>query len=171
MIALQCPLRGAFTVTRGSARALKTKHRFDYVPRSLQQDANNDGDGKSVTGTIYSETTGDHPIVSLYTKEGCTLCDKAVDVLKSVRDDQPHTLKAVDITDDDKEIFWDKYKWDIPVLHINGLYWTKHRLESEDAKKALEAARTGNFEIQKGEPDAGAMERRQEERKSQSESR
>ena len=167
MVSLLCPSRSAFSVVRGSARALKTKYRFDCIARrNLQQDANHDGEGTSVTGTVYSDTTADHPIVSLYTKHGCTLCDKAVDVLKSVREDQPHTLRAVDITDDDKEIYWDKYKWDIPVLHINGLYWTKHNLSLEEAKNALAAAKAGSFEVQQGEPDAGAMERRQEERRS-----
>ena len=98
------------------------------------------------------------------------MCDKAVDVLKSIRDEQPHTLRSIDITDEDKEVYWDKYKWDIPVLHINGLYWQKHRLSAEEARDALEAARMGSFETQKGEPDAGAMEKRQEERRSKSKS-
>ena len=128
--------------------------------------------GNSVTGPIYDVESGiraDFPIVQLYTKEGCTLCDKAKDVLKSVRDDHPHSLEALDITDDDKSDIYDKYKWDIPVLHINGMYWTKHRLEASEAAQALDAAKNGAFEVQRGEPDAGAMERRMAERNAQTE--
>jgi len=33
----------------------------------------------------------------------------------------------VDIIDADKTEWWDKYKYDIPVLHIDGQYWAKHR--------------------------------------------
>ena len=113
-----------------------------------------------MTGPIYEGGEGD-PVVQLYTKFGCTLCDKVSDVLRSVRDSHPHTLEAVDITDEDKADWYDKYKYDIPVLHIEGKYWVKHRLTSEVAVEGLEASRSGSFEEQEGQPDAGAMERRQ----------
>ena len=114
---------------------------------------------RSVTGQIYT-AEDHHPVVQLYTKEGCTLCDKVSDTLKAVRDTHPHSLQAVDITDDDKTEWWDRYKWDIPVLHINGLYWTKHRLTSDEAIQALESSSDGTFTEQKGQPNAAAMERK-----------
>lgn len=40
---------------------------------------NDDGERISVSGTIYS-ADGDAPVVTLYTKDGCTLCDKVKDV-------------------------------------------------------------------------------------------
>ena len=49
-------------------------------------------------------------------------------------------------------------RWDIPVLHINDIYWTKHRLETEDAIAGLTEATEGNFEERKGEPDSSAYE-------------
>ena len=125
MVFLVCPSSSAFCAVRGRAVALKIKrNRSNVVMRTLFQSASDDNEKKSVTGTIYSEESN-HPIVSLYTKEGCTLCDKAVDILKSIRVEQPHTLRSIDITDEDKHVYWDKYKWDIPVLHINGMYWQK----------------------------------------------
>ena len=121
---------------------------------------------RSVSGVIYeNDSNEDGVLVELYTKEGCTLCDKVCKVLESVREREPHRLEAVDITDEDKVEFWDKYKWDIPVLHVNGLYWTKHRLSEEDALDGLGRARAGTLELpMRGEPDAAAMERRQAER-------
>eukprot|EP00555_Chaetoceros_dichaeta_P012622 CAMPEP_0198251214 /NCGR_PEP_ID=MMETSP1447-20131203/2119_1 /TAXON_ID=420782 /ORGANISM="Chaetoceros dichaeta, Strain CCMP1751" /LENGTH=230 /DNA_ID=CAMNT_0043936179 /DNA_START=20 /DNA_END=712 /DNA_ORIENTATION=- len=131
--------------------------------------SSNDGDGStSVTGLIYAveSTTEENPVVvTLYTKEGCTLCDKVSDVLRSIRTDHPHSLTAVDITDPDKKDLWDKYKWDIPVLHVNDMYWTKHKLDAKEASEVLGVAREGKFvKPRSGEPDAGAMERRQAER-------
>lgn len=132
---------------------------FDYSP-------DDGGERVSVTGTIYDGPEGE-PIVRLFTKQGCTLCDKVTDILRSVRDSKPHTLEAVDITDEDKLEWYDKYKYDIPVLHMGGKYWAKHRLTSDVAIEGLEAAKAGAFEAQPGEPNAGEMERRQVERQQQ----
>lgn len=124
---------------------------------------------RSVTGAIY-DVEGDRsqfPIVTLFTKEGCTLCDKVTDVLRNIRDDYPHSLEAIDITDDDKTDIYDMYKWDIPVLKINDIYWTKHRLEEKEAIHAIVTATKGEFVEQKGEPNAAAMEKRMSERKAE----
>lgn len=153
----------------GAQRKLSLTNQFRL--KNTESDDNDGTQRTSVTGMIYEETSQDskgHPIIQLYTKEGCTLCDKAKDVLLSVRETHPHSLEAVDITDPDKEDIFDMYKWDIPVLHINGLYWTKHRLTSDEAEKALTEAREGTFEVQKGQPNAAKMERKMAERKAKS---
>jgi hypothetical protein len=49
-------------------------------------------------------------------------------------------------------------RYDIPVLHINDIYWTKHRLAIEDALAGIAEARTGNFSVRLGEPDASRLE-------------
>ncbi|KAL7548811.1 hypothetical protein ACHAWF_012070 [Thalassiosira exigua] len=117
-----------------------------------------DPSNRSVTGPIYE--SGDRSVkVELFTKQGCTLCDKVKDVLESVREDQPHSLYAVDITDADKEDWFSKYKYDIPVMHVNGVYWAKHRLSTEEAVAGLGEARGGDFAERPGEPDAGRLER------------
>ena len=118
----------------------------------------------SVTGTAYSSDTPDAPTVRLFTKEGCTLCDKVKDVLIEIRGDYPHSLEQIDITDEEHCDWYEKYKYDIPVLHIGDQYWIKHRIDEEEAKKGLAEARDGNFITRQGEPDAGEMERRQAER-------
>mmetsp|Transcript_6057 Transcript_6057/g.8913 ORF Transcript_6057/g.8913 Transcript_6057/m.8913 type:complete len:221 (-) Transcript_6057:95-757(-) len=137
---------------------------------SFQGEQGNEEGGprQSVTGPVYDveneKIRDDFPVVQLYTKEGCTLCDKVSDVLRLIRDDYPHSLEAIDITDEDKGDIFDRYKWDIPVLKINGIYWTKHRLDVTEAVKALTSAQTGEFAECKGEPDAAAMERKMAER-------
>mmetsp|Transcript_38470 Transcript_38470/g.114798 ORF Transcript_38470/g.114798 Transcript_38470/m.114798 type:complete len:160 (+) Transcript_38470:1-480(+) len=72
----------------------------------------------SVSGVVYAQA--DVPAVRLFTKEGCTLCDKVRDVLRGVTDRAPHSLEAVDITDEDHAQWLAKYKYDIPVLHLDG---------------------------------------------------
>jgi len=120
-----------------------------------QQQTNN-----SVTGPIYEMNNSNNtPKIKLFTKEGCTLCDKVKDTLFEIRNDYPHSLYAVDITDEDKQDWFEKYKYDIPVLHMEDVYWTKHRLTKEEAVAALEeVVMEGKFEVRKGEPDAGRLE-------------
>ena len=49
-------------------------------------------------------------------------------------------------------------RYDIPVLHINDIYWTKHRLSTEEAIAGISEARTGDFSARRGEPDASRLE-------------
>mmetsp|Transcript_3285 Transcript_3285/g.4741 ORF Transcript_3285/g.4741 Transcript_3285/m.4741 type:complete len:203 (-) Transcript_3285:91-699(-) len=151
-------------------RQLQIRH-VTLPPRDRRFDNTNTRLHTSVTGTIYtaskSEDEVSPTIVKLFTKEGCTLCDKVTEVLKSVQDQEPHTLQAVDITDPEHEVWWSKYKYDIPVLHLNDQYWIKHRLDVTEAIDGLRQAREGTFVEQQGDPDAGAMEAKQAERESQ----
>mmetsp|Transcript_18257 Transcript_18257/g.61572 ORF Transcript_18257/g.61572 Transcript_18257/m.61572 type:complete len:157 (+) Transcript_18257:120-590(+) len=111
----------------------------------------------SVTGPVYEDAGA--PTVAMYTKADCTLCDVAKGVLAACRAGAPHTLELVDITDESNSAWFEKYKYDIPVLHIDGEYWTKHRLTAADALAAITEARErklrgGAFEKRRGEPDA-----------------
>ena len=123
----------------------------------------------SVTGSVYESESSD-VVVTLYTKEGCTLCDKVKDVLREVQqgndDGFQHSLRQIDITDSDQQDSFDRYKYDIPVLHISSksdvdqsVYWTKHRLTEDEAKEGIAEAMAGPFEPRKGRPNAAAMER------------
>jgi len=113
----------------------------------------------SVSGVVYA-APADKPTVKLFTKDGCTLCDVAKDVLAMAAAQRPHTLEKVDITDPENSAWWDKYKYDIPVLHVDGKYWAKHRITPDAALEALTAAGEERFVEQKGEPDAARLERK-----------
>ncbi len=113
-----------------------------------------------ISGPIYDGPTG-CPVVTLFTKEECTLCDKVKDVLEQVRAERPHALYSVDIADPRNEPWWDKYKYDIPVLHVGGRFWIKHRLSIDDAMAGLAEASAGSFTARQGDPDAKKMERNQ----------
>ena len=64
--------------------------------------------GASVTGTVYEAVQAEAPVVTLFTKEGCTLCDKVKDVLVDLRESHDHVLRQVDITDEAHSEWFDK---------------------------------------------------------------
>lgn len=118
----------------------------------------NDKTTNSVSGTIYHDDTSTIS-VTLFTKSGCTLCDKVTAVLQELRPTHPHTLLAVDITDANQKECFEKYKYDIPVLHLNKQYWTKHRLTQEQAVEGFQAMENGTFTSPVGEPNAAKYEK------------
>lgn len=80
-----------------------------------------------------------------------------------VRNEYPHSLEQIDITDPGHEEWFDKYKYDIPVLHMESNFWIKHRINMEEAQQGIMEANEGTFTERQGNPDAAAMERRQAE--------
>lgn len=69
------------------------------------------------------------PILTLYTKNPCPLCDELVSELTPFMD-RLH-LEKVDITKPENQKYYRQYKYDIPVLHINGEFLCMHRLDAE----------------------------------------
>lgn len=77
----------SFSITRIHQQQLSAKFRCVHLPTttsSLFDSASADEDSsdnihQSVTGPMY-EMDGDIPTVKLFTKHGCTLCDKVKDV-------------------------------------------------------------------------------------------
>lgn len=69
------------------------------------------------------------PILTLYTKNPCPLCDELVAELTPFMD-RLH-LEKVDITRPENQKFFKQYRYDIPVLHINGEFLCMHRLDAD----------------------------------------
>ena len=74
------------------------------------------------------------PVV-LYTKEGCGLCDKMKQEMRSAGVEELYTLEEVDI-EKDAEMF-DKYRYEIPVLFIGGAEAFRYRLTAERFRECL----------------------------------
>ena len=123
------------------------------IPSYLRRSALSEARRFYVSGPIYDAESPRSPKVTLFTKAGCTLCDEATAVLRGVLPRQPHSLTAVDISE---HLEWSERYWmDIPVLHVNGEYWTKHCVSHDDAVATLgEAARDSFILPRHGEPDA-----------------
>mmetsp|Transcript_20289 Transcript_20289/g.51863 ORF Transcript_20289/g.51863 Transcript_20289/m.51863 type:complete len:94 (-) Transcript_20289:35-316(-) len=67
---------------------------------------------------------------------------------------QPYELERVDIEAKGCEDWHGRYWMDIPVFHLEGCFWAKHRLDAADIEAALSEAATGSFRGRPGEPDA-----------------
>ena len=58
------------------------------------------------------------PIIHLYTKKNCPLCEEAKDLLKLLQREMTFTLLEVDIYSNDKLL--EQYGLMIPVIELNG---------------------------------------------------
>jgi glutaredoxin len=58
------------------------------------------------------------PLVTLYGKPGCHLCDEAREVVERVRADHPFELREVDVSLDPQ--LYREYGERIPVLELDG---------------------------------------------------
>ncbi|XP_045897788.1 glutaredoxin-like protein C5orf63 homolog isoform X2 [Micropterus dolomieu] len=76
------------------------------------------------------------PTLTLFTKDPCPLCDEAKDVL------DPFRHRQVDISLPENRHWADRYRWDIPVFHLNGQFVMKHRVDVVLLDKLLQDAET-----------------------------
>jgi len=77
------------------------------------------------------------PLVTLYTRKGCCLCDDAKRVLESVRRRAAFDLDEVDIDTD--AALRTIYNDEIPVIAINGRKAFKYRVNEQELLKKLAA--------------------------------
>jgi len=75
------------------------------------------------------------PVLTLYTKHICPLCDEAKAVLENYK--HRFQLEEVDIKAKGNETWFDKYRYEIPVFHLNGSFLMKHRVNEELLDKEL----------------------------------
>jgi hypothetical protein len=73
--------------------------------------------------------------VVLYTKHGCGLCEEMKVEMTQAGCDELYRLEEVDITTD-PELFA-RYRYDIPVLLMNGVERFRHRLTAERFRAAV----------------------------------
>jgi hypothetical protein len=73
--------------------------------------------------------------VVLYTREGCSLCRTAKEVILAVRREVAFDFREVDIGWSGD--LYDDYKHDIPVIEIDGKRAFKYRVDSQALKERL----------------------------------
>jgi len=73
--------------------------------------------------------------VILYSKPGCHLCEVMKVELQKAACDHLYMFVEVDINSSSELL--DRYRFDIPVLNINGRDVFKHRLRTEEFKAYL----------------------------------
>jgi hypothetical protein len=73
--------------------------------------------------------------VVLYTREGCSLCEKAKAAILAVRREVPFQFREIDIGWSGD--LYEDHKHDIPVIEIDGRRAFKHRVEAAALRERL----------------------------------
>jgi glutaredoxin len=79
------------------------------------------------------------PLVTLYTRAGCCLCDDAKQAIGAARSRAEFTYEEVDIDGDDA--LRRLYNDEVPVIAINGAKAFKYRVSMNELLKKLAARR------------------------------
>lgn len=79
--------------------------------------------------------------VDIYSKPNCSLCDKAAIVVESVRARIPFELRIISILEDPAA--FDAWRYDIPVVVIDGVPAFKHRVDPGELEARLREAQGG----------------------------
>ena len=77
------------------------------------------------------------PLVTLYTRSGCCLCDEAKRVLEQARERAAFDYEERDI-DGDPELLR-RYNDEVPVVAINGVKAFKYKVDMKEFLKKLAA--------------------------------
>jgi len=80
--------------------------------------------------------------IVLYTKNECGLCDEMKEQMRQAHCNELYTLEEVDI-EQDAEVFA-KYRFEIPILCINGVEAFRHRLTTEDFRAYVTSLARGH---------------------------
>lgn len=68
-------------------------------------------------------------LVELISKEDCSLCDKAKEVLLDVQRSHPFELKEIKIKENDST--FEQYKEQIPVVLINNTFAFRYKVQQD----------------------------------------
>ena len=75
------------------------------------------------------------PHVIVYSRPGCHLCDDAKSVIEQVKQEIDLTLEEVNIEHDLHLL--QRYRFDIPIITINGVEAFRHRVEPSTLRETL----------------------------------
>lgn len=76
-------------------------------------------------------------VVRLFTKPSCTLCDPVKYVIQRVQQKIPFEFLETNIDEERHKEWNDAYKYDIPVVHLDGQEIARHKLKEADLIEAL----------------------------------
>lgn len=82
------------------------------------------------------------PVILLYAKAGCHLCDDARTHLEDLAADYHLTFDEVDIRRD--PAIFERYRYRIPVITVNGVERLEGRIEADDIRVLLRDLHRGD---------------------------
>jgi glutaredoxin len=78
--------------------------------------------------------------ITMYTREGCHLCDEAKAEMTPLLAEFSAKLREVDIDKD--PILLERYNDDVPVIFVGGLLFAQHRVDTALLRRRLELSKT-----------------------------
>lgn len=75
------------------------------------------------------------PHVTLYTKPGCHLCEEAKREMLAAGIEGEYSFEEVNIEQDSEA--YERYKFEIPVITVNGHKAFKYRLTADEFKRRI----------------------------------
>jgi glutaredoxin len=75
------------------------------------------------------------PLVTIYSRPGCHLCDEATRAIEEADCADEYTLSEINIESDPSLLT--RYRNDIPVITIDGVEAFRHRLTPEEFRRAI----------------------------------
>ncbi len=81
-----------------------------------------------------------HPAASkarviIYSRAGCHLCEEAKQVIENAQCENKYTLEEIDIESD--EALLRRYRYDIPVVTINGEVAFRHNVTANEFRRRV----------------------------------
>ena len=73
--------------------------------------------------------------ITIYSKKGCHLCEIAMQKLLKIQNEFPFSLTEIDIENDEK--LFEKYKYLIPVIEIDGKEVFTYKIDENKLKELL----------------------------------
>jgi glutaredoxin len=77
--------------------------------------------------------------LTLFTRDGCHLCDEALEALERVRQTLPFSLEVVDLDREAPPAKRSMYDWEIPVIELDGRKIMKYRVDEARLVRLLTA--------------------------------
>jgi len=76
--------------------------------------------------------------LTFFTKPNCSLCVPAKEIIDQVRTKVEFDLEVVDITQNKNQEWFNLYKYDIPVLHLEGVEISRHHFNEKEILTRLQ---------------------------------
>ncbi|CAK9831206.1 Acetyl-CoA acetyltransferase, mitochondrial [Anthophora retusa] len=113
-------------------------HALKAGEKGVASICNGGGGSSSILIEKLSHRASSPPLLTLYTKHPCPLCDILKNELR-LRFSGRYQLREIDITAAENEEYLKLYKYEIPVLFLEGQFLCKHRLDSELLERKLQS--------------------------------
>ncbi|KAJ3177848.1 hypothetical protein HDU85_005760 [Gaertneriomyces sp. JEL0708] len=99
--------------------------------------------------------TASRPLLELFTRQYCGLCEAAHETVLNVQKKNPFDLQLTDVDQPQNKQWLKKYMFDVPVLHVNGELFGMHRLDEDELSARLKELNTMNGRDSASKPSEG----------------